>query len=66
MLYQRGNFMRDKLKALSKRLKDEQRQLLFSAAQSNGMPSNSTLQRVAQLELNIAAIENTLDEDLND
>ena len=54
--------MTDKLKALAKRLKDEQRRLLLLAAEAQGMPSNSTLHRVAELELNIAAIENTLAE----
>lgn len=54
--------MTDKLKALGKRLKDEQRRLLLLAAEAAGMPSNSTIQRVAELELNIAAIENTLAE----
>ena len=52
--------MQEKLSALSKRLKQEQRQLLLSAAEQNGVPSASTIQRVAMLELNIAAIENTL------
>jgi uncharacterized coiled-coil protein SlyX len=52
--------MKDKLEALLARLKDEQRKLLMAAAETEMMPSNSTLQRVAQLELNIAAIENTL------
>ncbi|MHA6642381.1 hypothetical protein [Mesorhizobium sp. A623] len=51
---------RTKLDALSKRLRDEQKGLLIAAAQSAGLPSQSTLQRVAQLELNISAIENTL------
>jgi len=54
--------MTDKLKVLAKRLKDEQRRLLLLAAEAEGMPSNSTIQRVAELELNIAAIENTLAE----
>lgn len=52
--------MKDKLEALLARLKDEQRKLLIAAAETDMLPSNSTLQRVAQLELNIAAIENTL------
>ena len=52
--------MHEKLTTLAKRLKDEQRQLLLSAAEQNTLPSASTLQRVAMLELNIAAIENTL------
>ena len=51
---------RTKLDALCKRLRDEQKGLLIAAAQSAGLPSQSTLQRVAQLELNISAIENTL------
>lgn len=52
--------LRQQLEDLSKRLRDEQKALLVAAAQSEGLPSNSTLQRVSQLELNIAAIENTL------
>jgi cell division protein FtsL len=55
-----GFNMHEKLTALSKRLKDEQRQLLLAAAEQNTMPSASTIQQVAMLELNIAAIENTL------
>ena len=52
--------MRGKLEELSKRLREDQKALLLAAAESSVLPSNSTLQRVAQLELNIAAIENTL------
>ena len=55
--------MRDKLVALAKRLKDEQRQLIYAAAAAATLPSQNTIQRVAQLELNIAAIENTLAEE---
>ncbi|HEY4191385.1 MAG TPA: hypothetical protein VGM46_01960 [Mesorhizobium sp.] len=51
---------REKLDSLSKRLREEQKTLLLAAAQSANLPSQSTLQRVAQLELNISAIENTL------
>lgn len=51
---------RTRLEQLSSRLRQEQTALLLTAAQSGTLPSNSTLQRVAQLELNIAAIENTL------
>lgn len=51
---------RANLQQLSSRLRQEQTALLLAAAEAGGLPSNSTLQRVAQLELNIAAIENTL------
>jgi uncharacterized coiled-coil protein SlyX len=54
--------MREHLISLMKRLKDEQQRLLFAAAESATLPSLSTIQRVADLELNIAAIENTLAE----
>jgi uncharacterized coiled-coil protein SlyX len=54
--------MRERLTALMKRLKDEQQKLLFAAAESPTLQSLSTIQRVADLELNIAAIENTLAE----
>ena len=57
-----GIYMREQLTALMKRLKDEQQRLLFAAAESTTLPSLSTIQRVADLELNIAAIENTLAE----
>ena len=50
------------LEYLSARLLQEQRALLLAVASTEGLPSNSTLQRVAQLELNIAAIENTISE----
>ena len=51
---------RKSLEQLSARLRAEQASLLVAAAKTASLPSNSTLQRVAQLELNIAAIENTL------
>lgn len=51
---------RKALEKLSNRLRAEQTSLLLAAAKSDASPSNSTLQRVAELELNIAAIENTL------
>ncbi len=53
---------RKKLEILSDRLKKELETLLISAAMIDVLPSNSTLQRVAQLELNIGAIESTLHE----
>ena len=52
--------VRKSLEQLSARLRAEQASLLIAAAKTDFLPSNSTLQRVAQLELNIAAIENTL------
>ncbi len=55
--------MYEDLASLSDRLKVEQKRLLLSAASNPGMPSGSTLERVAQLELNIAAIENLLAEE---
>lgn len=51
---------RTNLEQLCSRLREEQASLILAAARFAGLPSNSTLQRVAQLELNIAAIENTL------
>jgi hypothetical protein len=56
--------MKKELETLQKRLKDEQRRLLAAASIQPGLPSNSILEKVAQLELNIAAIENTLAEGL--
>lgn len=34
--------------------------MLLAAARNGALPSNSTIRRVAYLELNIAAIENTI------
>ncbi len=51
---------KSQLQNLSKMLRKEQAALLLEAARHNASPSNSTIQRVAYLELNIAAIENTL------
>jgi hypothetical protein len=57
-----GVLMKSKLEMLEKRLKEEQQRLIEEAARIGGMPSGRTIQRVAELELNIAAIENTLSE----
>lgn len=54
--------MKEKLEALLERLKGEQQRLLYAAADVPALPSQSTLERVAQLELNIAAVEHTLDD----
>ena len=54
--------MRIQLEKLAQVLRDEQKKLLVAAAETGGVPSQSTLQRVATLELNISAIENTLQE----
>lgn len=54
--------MNGKLEALLERLMEAQRDLLMAAADAGGMPAVKTLDRVAQLELNIAAIEHLLEE----
>ncbi|MGN6769288.1 MAG: hypothetical protein ACTHJQ_05485 [Rhizobiaceae bacterium] len=54
--------MREKLEKLAQLLRDEQHKLLTAAAATDTLPSQSALQRVATLELNISAIENTLQE----
>ena len=54
--------MEAKLKALLERLMETQRDLIVAAAEADGMPPNKTLDRVAQMELNIAAVEHMLDE----
>lgn len=51
---------RENLKRLADLLRAEQTALLVAASRLRIMPGNGTLERVAQLELNIAAIENTL------
>ncbi|MGP2493116.1 hypothetical protein ACTDI4_16000 [Mesorhizobium sp. PUT5] len=54
--------MREQLRKLAQLLREEQKKLLVAAAAAGTVPSQSTLQRVATLELNISAIENTLEE----
>lgn len=48
--------------SLSQLLRTEQRRLLEEAAMGDGLPSISLLKQVAELELNIAAVENNLAE----
>lgn len=57
--------MREQFEKLAQLLRDEQKKLLTAAAATGGIPSQSTLQRVATLELNISAVENTLEEAVN-
>lgn len=54
--------MAEKLKNLLQLIKDEQRRLIFAAAEGGQMPPGSTLVKIAQLELNIAAIENGMED----
>lgn len=51
---------RTRLTLLADTLRKRQKTLLIGAAAQGGMPSASTLRQVAELELNISAIENTL------
>ena len=55
--------MQNKLENLAQMMRDEQRKLLEDAAASSRMPAGNALQRIAYLELNIAAIENILIEE---
>lgn len=55
--------MQNKLEYLSQIMRDEQRKLLEDAAATGRLPAGNTLQRIAYLELNIAAIENILMEE---
>jgi len=54
--------MQDKIEAVAQAMREEQRKLLEEAAAVGSIPSANRLERIAHLELNIAAIENTLDE----
>jgi hypothetical protein len=56
-----GGLMRQKLQTLLHKLENEQHKLLLNVAEKGIMPSNGVLEKVAQLELNISAIENTID-----
>ena len=53
--------MRREFEALLHKLESEQHELLVSVAVQGILPSNGTLEKIAQLELNIAAIENAID-----
>lgn len=55
--------MQNKLEHLAQIMREEQRKLLEDAAANGRMPAGNALQRIAYLELNISAIENTLIED---
>lgn len=52
-----------KLASLLDRLKARQRDLILEAAQSDGLPANSTLRRISELENAIAAVEAVADEE---
>jgi len=54
--------MQKKLEQIANAMREEQRKLLEEAAALNQVPASNRLERIAQLELNIAAVENTLDE----
>ena len=53
--------MRREFEVLLKKLENEQHQLLAAVAIQGMFPSNGTLAKVPQLELNIVALENTID-----
>jgi len=55
--------MQKKFEKIAQSMREEQRKLLEDAAETGRLPAGNTLQRIAYLELNIAAIENTLDEE---
>jgi hypothetical protein len=55
--------MSDKLNALLDRLKAHQRGLILAMAEHDGMPANSALRQVAELENVIAAVEAVADEE---
>jgi len=52
-----SRLMFEKLKILLDRLKAHQRDLILAMAEHDGMPANSTLRQVAELENVIAAVE---------
>jgi hypothetical protein len=51
-----------KLKTLRNRLLAEQRDLISIAAEINSLPSDKTIQKIANLEVAIGAVESMLDE----
>jgi len=59
---QTENSLIKRFERLSAVLRTEQRRLLEAAAESYGLPNNGVLKQIAELELNIAAVENNLAE----
>lgn len=57
--------MQEKLEKLARLMRNEQRRLLEDAGAMGRVPAGHALQRIAYLELNIAAIENILSEEKN-
>lgn len=51
-----------RLQKLSEILRLEQRRLVEEAANSDGLPNNGILRQIAELELNIVAVENNMEE----
>lgn len=54
--------IKDKLIKLSNIIRSEQRELLIEAANFDNMPNKNLLRQIAELELNITAIDNTIAE----
>lgn len=55
-----GKHMLDDLERLLSSLIDAQTQLITMCAKSKSFPDNNTLQKIATLELNIAAVETAI------
>lgn len=55
--------MSDKLVALLERLKAHQRALILAMAEHDGLPAQSAIRQVAELENVIAAVEAVADEE---
>lgn len=58
--YENGKRMLDDLERLLSSLTEAQTQLISVCAKSKAFPDNNTLQKIATLELNIAAVEATI------
>jgi hypothetical protein len=52
--------MLDDLERLLSNLTEAQTQLILTCAKSKAFPDNNTLQKIATLELNIAAVETAI------
>jgi hypothetical protein len=58
--HENGKCMLDDLERLLSTLTEAQTQLILLCAKSKSLPDNNTLQKIARLELNIAAVETTI------
>ncbi len=58
----KDSVFKNQLASLAALLREEQRILLEEAASFDGMPNKNLLRQIAELELNIMAVDNNIEE----